>query len=190
MLFGGGGCTHSVNTWIISALAAFLRNLSWQWGELLLTIYSIGDTLFLFYAVFHKSEIGTCISPIDFKTSWGHGVWGTSLTSQRVTSSFRGQEKCVSVQVPGGGGGGVVAASWLGVECPLQASQQALPSPQCAAGDLRRVEDDGVCEFQSPCIWRRISRFLLYKPRVWWAAVLSPWQEMDSVLQDGLRADS
>lgn len=39
---------------------------------------------------------------------------------------------------------------------------QALPSSQYAAADLRQVEDDRVGEFQSPRVWRRISRFLLY----------------------------
>lgn len=45
---------------------------------------------------------------------------------------------------------------------PAPFHPQALPSPQYAAGDLRWVEDDHVGEFQSPRVWRRISRFLLY----------------------------
>lgn len=64
---------------------------------------------------------------------------------------------------------------------------QALPSPQYAAGDLRRVEDDRVGEFQRPCFWRRIRRFPLECDEQLFSHQGRKWTE---VLQEGLRADN
>lgn len=120
---------------------------------------------------------------------------GASLTYRSVAASFRGQEKFESKFL-------CRWHNWQGLSSPDPSpallarhtvalgpavlaeigSLQNFPSPQCAAGALRQVEDEHVSAFQGgPCHLRGelIGSYSIYIKSVMSSCFLSLGEEMD-----------
>lgn len=132
---------------------------------------------------------------MDFKTTWGHRVWGPhwptevslphleakrNLNQSFCVGGITGKDPALLTPSPA-----LLARHTVALGPAVLAeigSLQNFPSPQCAAGALRQVEDEHVSALQGgPCHLRGelIGSYSIYIKSVMSSCFLSLGEEMD-----------